>query len=171
MAWEKLCDRLMGTPLGDLLTIEDEVSYALKEMKYISKTSLVGLEETLKSFFESARSFHAAQLHSSSMLTEEVHSQMISSAMARHADVQSRIEEEEGRLEALEKEKEDICTRIQQEKELLRLLQSDISTLDDDLVSLKDSVPMSKEEGARLQQMKTDLELQQQELKAFRLSF
>ncbi|GAA0148347.1 hypothetical protein LIER_42995 [Lithospermum erythrorhizon] len=60
--WQNLSQELDGKPLRDILSMKGAVDRVLQQMKAFSRSSLSTLEETLKSFFQSARSSYDAHL-------------------------------------------------------------------------------------------------------------
>ncbi|KAL0420669.1 UNVERIFIED_CONTAM: hypothetical protein Slati_3089800 [Sesamum latifolium] len=101
--WERICQKIMTTPIEQLLEVRPVIDALIKEMGiYMKDTS--PLESHLKVFFDGASNYARTKLESSHEVTREVYEESLSLAKDDLFAVEAKEKEHAKEVESLEAE-------------------------------------------------------------------
>ncbi|PIN13363.1 hypothetical protein CDL12_14007 [Handroanthus impetiginosus] len=154
--WERICQKIMETPLEELSTARPTIDYLIAQMKKHMRDTTF-LEDQLRSFFESASNFAQAKLECSQKVTQE---DLERSFYLAQQDLfeDEELESEQGdvinglkaELFQVNIEKEELKARLAELNNYEELINSSLHKAEEDLSNIQKRVADKKENISKL---------------------
>ncbi|KAI3458828.1 hypothetical protein Pfo_015491 [Paulownia fortunei] len=159
--WSDLRERIESTSIDSLLSIKVDVSFVLESMKSFTNFDIYHVEEPLKELFAKAAAYDEQdRLHEAK--TRE--SKEINQIQSTNEELE-RIKKE---LDDLKRRKKHLSASLKRQQQLLQSAQAEVHKIEDEIVAIKNTSPLSDEAVENLKSSVVRLEAAKEELKILR---